>query len=127
MKFIIFRLNYFLLMLALLFTETLIALFLKDQIIRPFIGDVLVVILLFSFFSAFLNFEHINIAIGVLIFAVGIETLQYIDIVTKFNFESNKIISIVLGRTFDWMDILAYGIGFGIVYFVACKRQLTIK
>ncbi|CAN5148937.1 hypothetical protein BH20BAC1_BH20BAC1_28470 [soil metagenome] len=51
-----FRRWYFLSAIVLLITEVLIATFLNDRIIRPFIGDFLVVILLYTFVRSFFNF-----------------------------------------------------------------------
>ncbi len=103
---------YLLLTIIIFFTEVLIALFVKDKFIRPFIGDVLVVILIYCFLRIFLNINHWKIAIGVLLFAFSIEILQYFDYVKLLGLENNRFFSIVMGRTFEWLDFAAYFTGF---------------
>lgn len=104
--------KYLFLTFALFLTEVFIALFVNDQFIRPFVGDVLVVVLIYCFLRIFLNFSYWKIALGVLIFAFVIETLQYFDFVKMIGFENNRIISTALGRTFAWADFAAYFVGF---------------
>ncbi|WP_255513245.1 DUF2809 domain-containing protein [Lutibacter sp. Hel_I_33_5] len=89
----------------------MIATFFKDKFIRPILGDVLVVILLFSFCRIFYHGNSIKLIIGVLIFAFIIEILQYFQFASLLGLENNKIAKIVLGSTFDWLDLLAYSIG----------------
>ena len=95
--------------------EVCIALFIKDTIIRPFLGDVLVVVLIYCFFSIFLNFADWNIALGVLLLACLIEILQYFDYVKLLGLENNRILSVMMGRTFELTDFLAYFTGFLII------------
>lgn len=115
--------KYIFLTIALFLTEVFIALFVNDQFIRPFVGDVLVVVLIYCFLRIFLNFSTWKIAIGVLMFAFVIETLQYFDFVKIIGFENNRIISTALGRTFSWFDILAYSVGFGLI--IAAERYFS--
>lgn len=110
-----FNLKYFLLALLLFVTEVLIALYIHDQIIRPYIGDVLVVILMYYSVKAILNFTVKKTAIGVLIISFIIEGLQYLNIVEKLGLQENKIASTVIGTSFSWVDICAYIIGFFLV------------
>ena len=116
-----FKKNYFTKFLLLFLVEICIAVFVKDKIIRPFLGDFLVVICLFYFFMAFLNFPKIKIAIFTLLFSYGIETLQYFDFIHHFNLENHRILVIILGSTFDWKDILAYTLGTLFVLFLEKK------
>ncbi len=92
--------------------ELLIALVVNDKIIRPFVGDVLVVILIYCFLRIFLNANYWKVAFGVLLFACLIETLQYFDYVKLLGLENNKILSVALGRIFEWLDFIAYFTGF---------------
>ena len=112
-----FKPTYFLLTIILFLTEVSIALFVKDKIIRPFVGDVLVVILIFCFLRTFLQMNVFKTAFGVLIFAFSIEILQYFDFVKLIGMENNRIISTALGRTFEWLDFIAYFIGFLLIFF----------
>ncbi len=110
-----FNTKYLLLTIILLLTEVCIALFIKDTIVRPFVGDVLVVILIYCFFRIFLNTSHWKLAFGVLLFACVIEILQYFDYVRLLQLENNRVISVILGRTFEWLDFAAYLTGFLII------------
>ena len=90
----------------------IIALFVKDTLVRPFIGDCLVVVLIYCFVRIFLNVNYRWAAIGVLIFACMIEILQYFDYVKLLGLEHNRILSVAMGRTFEWLDFAAYFAGF---------------
>ena len=85
---------------------------LKIQFVRPFVGDVLVVILIYCFFRIFLKTDFWKIALGVFLFACLIEILQYFDYVALLQLENTRVISVILGRTFEWLDFIAYFTGF---------------
>jgi len=110
-----FSLKYLLLTIVLFLTELVIALFIEDSIVRPFVGDVLVVILIYCFFRIFLNVSYWKLAFGVFLFACIIEILQYFDYVRLLQMENNRVISVILGRTFEWLDFAAYLSGFLII------------
>jgi glucan phosphoethanolaminetransferase (alkaline phosphatase superfamily) len=107
--------KYFALAILIFIIEVLIALYVHDQIIRPYIGDVLVVILIYCFVKAFFNFPVIKTAIGVLLFSYAVETLQYFEFVKLIGLEKNRLANVVIGNYFAWMDILAYSLGIVIV------------
>jgi hypothetical protein len=113
-----FNKKYFLLTLILFIVEILIALYIHDSFIRPYFGDVLVVILIYCFIKSFFDFPKIQTAIGVLLFAFFIEFLQYLDIVSTIGLEHNKLARIVIGTFFSWEDILCYVVGILIVLMV---------
>jgi hypothetical protein len=110
-----FHTRYALLSLGLLIIEVLIALFVHDRVIRPFVGDVLVVILIYGFIRTFFRFDKLAVAVGTWLFAVGIEVLQYFNFAARLGFGDNKLLNIILGSTFDWFDILAYSLGIGLL------------
>ncbi|HEY0427434.1 MAG TPA: DUF2809 domain-containing protein [Pyrinomonadaceae bacterium] len=107
-----FNKKYLFLTAAIFVVEVCIALFIKDTIVRPFVGDALVVILIYCFFKIFLDVSYWKIAPGVLFFACCIEVLQYFDYVALLHLENNRAISVILGRTFELMDFAAYFAGF---------------
>lgn len=104
--------KYLLLTVIIFAVEVGIALFMKDAVVRPFVGDVLVVVLMYCFVKTFLNFAAWKIALGVFLFACAIEVLQYFDYVARLGLENNRTLSTVLGRTFEWKDFIAYFAGF---------------
>jgi len=71
----------------------------------------LVVMLIYCFVKTFLNTKVFPTAIGVLLFAIGIEGLQYINIVEKLGLQENRLARTVIGASFEWMDILCYVVG----------------
>ena len=107
-----FNYQYLLPTSVLLAIEIGIALFVNDVLIRPFIGDVLVVILIYCFSRVFLNVNYLKVAFGVLILAFTIEILQYFDYVKLLGLENNRVLSVAMGRTFEWLDFAAYTFGF---------------
>ena len=106
---------YFLLFAFIFNIEVLIALYVHDKIIRPYIGDVLVVILIYCFIKSFLDVKVVPTAVFVLLFSFVVETLQYLNIVEMLGLENSKIARTVIGTSFAWMDIWTYIIGIIIV------------
>ena len=110
-----FHKKYFFLTVLLFLTEVLIALYAHDRIIRPYIGDVLVVILIYCFLKSFLKLPVLPLAVGVLLFSFLIEYLQYLKIVDLLGLSDCKLARIIIGTSFAWNDIIAYCAGIGIV------------
>ncbi len=108
----VFHGKYLFLTIILFAVEVCIALFVKDTFVRPFVGDALVVILIYCFFRIFLDISYRKIAFGVFLFACCIEILQFFDYVKLLHLENNRVISVILGRTFEWIDFIAYFTGF---------------
>lgn len=113
-----FSFKYLCLTLIFLAVEILIALFVDDAFVRPFVGDALVVILIYCFLRIFLSFRYWKIALAVLIFSFTIEILQYFDYVKILGFENNRILSAALGRTFAAGDFAAYFAGFLVIILI---------
>ena len=109
---------YFGLALYLFIIEVLIALYIHDKIIRPYIGDVIVVMLLYCFIKSFFNTKVDPTAIFVLIFAFGIETLQYFNSIEILGLQNNIVARNVIGTSFAWIDIVCYIVGIAIVLVV---------
>lgn len=117
-----FNKNYFILTQLIFLTEVLIALYINDTFIRPYIGDFLVVILIYCFIKSFFKFPVNTVAIFVLIFSFTVEFLQYVNIVEKLGLSNNKVPRIVIGTSFSWADLVCYTVGIGIVILV--EKQL---
>ncbi|MBX2896047.1 MAG: DUF2809 domain-containing protein [Cyclobacteriaceae bacterium] len=120
-----FNKNYFGLTILLFIVEVLIALFLHDNFVRPYMGDVLVVILIYCFVKSFLDMPEFVLAIGVLLFAFAIEFLQYIRILNVLGLEKSELMRTVIGTSFAWFDMLAYVVGTGIVL-MAERNQIRV-
>lgn len=117
-----FNKNYFGLAIIFFLIEVLIALFIHDGFVRPYLGDVLVVILIYCFLKSFLNLPVLTVAIAVLVFAFTIELLQFLKIVEKLNLEKSKIATTVIGTSFSWIDLLTYIVGIAII--IAVEKDL---
>jgi len=120
---ITFRKQYFFLTALLFAIEILIAMFLHDGIIRPYIGDFLVVVLIYCFVRSFLNVSIIIAAIGTLFFAYLVEFLQYLNLVKVLGLQNSKIANLLIGNLFEWIDMLAYTLGIVLVLFLERMRS----
>jgi hypothetical protein len=116
---------YFRLTVILFLIEVAIALFIKDRFIRPYLGDVLVVMLIYCFVKSFAKISVLKAALGVLLFALCIEILQYINIVQKLKLQHNTVAKTVIGTSFSWEDILAYIAG--ILIIIAVENRFNKK
>ncbi len=97
--------------LALLAVEVLIALFVHDAFVRPYLGDVLVVIVVYCFAQIFLLGRCRHLPLYIFFFAVGVEILQYFHLAERLGLEGNRFLRILLGSVFDWKDIVCYAAG----------------
>jgi hypothetical protein len=93
----------------------MIARFAHDNFIRPYLGDFLVVMLLYCFLKSFCNIPVLKAAIFVLLFSYGIEILQYFQIAERLGFKNHGIAKIIIGTSFEWTDMLMYTAGIGVV------------
>jgi len=106
-----FNSRYFALALLILVVEILIAIYVHDSFIRPYIGDLLVVIFIYCFLKSFVSLSTSKAALYVLLFSYFVEALQYFRIVQHLGFQRNDLARIIIGTSFDWKDILMYTIG----------------
>jgi hypothetical protein len=122
-----FNKRYYLWAVLLLLTEVLIALHLHDSFIRPFGGDVLVVILLYCMLKSVVTLKVNTAAIIVLLIAYIIEMLQYLNIVYILGWGNSPLARTLIGTTFTWIDILAYTIGIIIVLLIERINRSFLK
>ena len=116
---------YFLLFLILFSLEFGIAYFIKKGFIRHTIGDFLVVIMLYCFLKSFIDIKPIVMAIIVLLIAFIIEFLQLTPFLEWLNLQNNAYAKIVLGSTFNVLDLIAYSLGVLLIIIVELKRKQT--
>lgn len=121
---LIFRLKYFISFLLLLLIELFIALYVKDSIIRPWFGDVLVVILIYTFLRCFLKITYLKTIIIVGIFSFTIEFSQLFKLIELLGLENYQLAHWILGSSFNWWDFLAYALGLLLVFFIE-KNQIV--
>jgi len=122
----LFKKHYFITTILLFLIEVGIALYVHDDFIRPYMGDVLVVLLLYCFIQSFFTFSVKATAVFVLLFSFTIEFLQYIHIVEKLGLQKYAIARTVFGTSFSWIDLLCYTIGVILIVLIE-KRRLPRK
>lgn len=110
------RWKYPLAFVILFLIEIAIALFVHDEFIRPLVGDMLVVILIYCLVRSIWKVTSTRLCLGILIFAYGIEIGQYFQLANRLGLGNNVLARIVIGSTFDWKDLGAYAIGIGCIY-----------
>ncbi|MFT4601708.1 MAG: hypothetical protein ACI857_001891 [Arenicella sp.] len=120
-----FNYKYGLVFGVILIVEVLIGLFVRDSFIRPFVGDLLVVVLIYTFLMMFFSWNPIKTAIGVFIFACGIEVTQYFQLNKVLGLESNSVADVALGSTFDPLDLLAYAFGTLLIILVEKRKSIA--
>ena len=106
-----FKKKFLLLTIILLVIEVLIALFVRDPFVRPYVGDYLVVILLYCALRTIFITDVWKLALGVLLFSYFIEMLQYFQLINILGLENNVVVKTVIGYGFEWRDLLAYTLG----------------
>ncbi len=101
---------------ALLCTEILIALFVHDSFVRPYLGDVLAVVCVY-FLARTITVKTRYISIPVTLFAFCVELVQ----ITNLSEILPKPLDIIVGGTFDFADMLCYLIGGAVCFFIDKK------
>lgn len=97
--------------LLLLCVEVLIALYVHDSFVRPYLGDVLAVIAVYCFVRIFLPERVRFLPFSVFLFAAGVEALQYFRLADRLGLAKGSFVGILLGSVFDWKDIACYAAG----------------
>jgi hypothetical protein len=120
-----FNLKYFLLSILIFLVEVLIATVLKNQFfIRAYLGDVIVVMLLYTLVKSFFITNDTKLIPGIFAFSCLIEFAQFFNVAEKLGFQPGSLMYIVIGNSFSWIDILCYGVGCLFLYvFVKIKSN----
>jgi hypothetical protein len=109
------NLTYFLLTLLLLGVELFIGACMHDAVIRPYGGDLLVVVLLYCAVRSFWELRVVPLALGILVFSYLVETGQYFHLADRLGFTRPSLMRTLIGTYFTWTDILSYTLGIGLV------------
>ena len=117
--------KYILLTLLLLIIEITIAVFVRDQFIRPFFGDFLAVILVYCGLRIFKQ-NILKTALISLLIAYFIEILQYFKFIEITGLIKFKMLAVVIGNSFSWLDMLAYSLGFVFIVLIENFEILRI-
>ena len=105
------RIIYVAIFCSLLIVELCIALFVHDAFVRPYVGDMLVTLLLCCMCRVAFPDKIRLLPVFVFLFAACVELGQYFDIVAVLGLADNRVLSIALGRTFSWLDLICYAVG----------------
>ena len=116
------RTAYALCFFLLLFSEILIALFINDHFVRPYVGDMLVTILICCFLRIFIPTGNPALPAYVFLFSAVVEIGQHFDFVKLLGLERNRFLSTLLGRTFSYADLICYALG--CILFSIFQQQL---
>ena len=129
--FLRFHKTYFLLAVLLFLIEIYIALYVRDSIIRPYGGDYLVVILIYCAVKSCCDITVWKATVGTLIFSFAVEIAQYFQIVKLLGLQDSKLANVVIGNSFQWIDLVAYTLGILTVlfaeYFFAKPTKIVIS
>ena len=112
--------------IILLLVEIGIALFIHDNIIRPFVGDALVVCVIYFFLRGFIS-KHKFLSVYVFLFACLIEVGQYFNLVTLLHMQNIKVVRIIIGSTFDLNDIFCYFIGTILIFIYEALVTFSLR
>lgn len=106
------RIRYAGVFLLMLFAEVFIALFINDRIIRPYVGDILVVILVYFAVRVVIPTGcRLLAGICVCIRSAGGGASVFFILRRSWAWQDVPVIGTVLGSTFDWKDIVCYALG----------------
>lgn len=119
------RIIYGVAFLLIFATEIFIALYVRDDFIRPYVGDMLVTVLICCFVRVLIPEKFIVAPLLVFLFSSLVEIGQYFDFVKLLGLDNNAFISTLFGRTFSLADIICYGIGcviFAVLDYIIKKK-----
>jgi len=106
-----FNKRYFIIAVGIFVIKVVIALFIHDKIIRPYVGDFLVVILIYCSVKSFFNTSVYPAALAVLLFSYLFELSQYFHLLNKLGLQNSKFARTIIGTTFEWTDLATYTAG----------------
>ena len=104
------KIVFLLLFLGLLLIEFLIGIFVHDRLIRPYGGDVLIVILLYALVRVVSLYKPKYLSIWIFMFALFVEWTQVFPLVDILGIH-NRFVRVVMGTSFAWGDVIAYALG----------------
>ena len=89
----------------------LIALYVRDAVVRPHGGNFLVVMLIYCFLRTFVDRPPLTLALATLAFAFAVEFAQLFHLVDLLGLKGNRPAETVIGTGFSLLDLLAYVLG----------------
>lgn len=109
------RIFYLILFLTLIAVETVIAIFIHDAFIRPYLGDILVVAVIYCFVRIFVPKGIKLLPLYIFLFAACVEITQLFHLAELLHIK-NRALRIIIGSTFDLSDIICYAVGCALLF-----------
>ena len=103
--------------------EVLIALYVRDAVVRPYGGDFLVVMLIYCFLRTFVDRSRWTLALATLAFAFAVEFAQLFHLVDVLGLTGNRLAETVIGTGFSFLDLLAYLLGTATAYLLDSRAD----
>ncbi len=110
-----FRPVYALTTALVFFVELYIGLYVHDQLIRPYIGDSLAVILVYLGLRTVTSLAIRTALLAAVAIAFAIEFGQYFHLIDRLGLRHNLIARLLLGTTFDVGDLGCYVAGAAVI------------
>lgn len=109
------RLRFAIVEVLLILIEFFIGIFVHDNFIRPYGGDIIVVVVLYALVRIVCGAHKRPVALYVFIFSFAYEFTQMIPLVDLLGIHS-RFMRILMGTSFSWADILCYLTGCAICF-----------
>ena len=104
------RVLYALLFLLLLGAEIAIGMFVQDAFVRPYVGDILIIVLLCCLVRIAVPEKPVCLGLYMIFAGAAAELLQLIHLDRLLHAEGT-LLGVILGSTFDIMDLFCYAAG----------------
>lgn len=120
------RIIYAVATLLLFLLEVCIALYVHDDFVRPYLGDAIVVLPVYTFVRIFFPRRLRFLPLFVFLFACCVEISQALHLVDLLGLGNNAFFRTLLGASFAWGDILCYAAGcavLGVYEWVLWKKE----
>ena len=104
------RMAFLIIFLVLLAVEFIIGIFFKGGFVRAYLGDVIVVVVIYAFIRVFIPDDFPFLTLAVFVFALLVELSQIIPLCDFLGIK-NGFIRTLMGTSFSSWDILCYFAG----------------
>lgn len=121
------RPGYALAALLVFLVEVGIALWVRDRFVRPYLGDVLAVVLVYLALRAVTTLRVVPAALAAFAVGVLVELGQAINLLGHLGLAGNRVARVVLGSAFSLGDLLCYAAGAVLVILVERMRERIIS
>lgn len=105
------RIIYAIVTAVLVAAEVLIALYVHDSFVRPYLGDMIVVWAVYCAVRVVVPKKCRMLPLYVFLFAACVEVMQLFDLAEVLGLGNKRFFRILLGSVFDAADIVCYAAG----------------